>query len=109
MTAPVSAPAYVAVDWGPSSFRLWLIGTDGGNFALPGPGVHHEMQVFAEDMGLPPMQIIQAATRWPAECRRSPKAAASPAATERTEPGRLGRCRRRTDPITSGACFARRS
>lgn len=29
MTAPVSAPAYVAVDWGTSSFRLWLIGTDG--------------------------------------------------------------------------------
>ena len=23
-------PAYVAVDWGTSSFRLWLIGHDGG-------------------------------------------------------------------------------
>jgi 2-dehydro-3-deoxygalactonokinase len=33
MTAPVSAPAYVAVDWGTSSFRLWLIGTDGGVLA----------------------------------------------------------------------------
>ena len=47
-----------------------LIGTDGGNFALPGLGVHHEMQVFADDMGLTPAQIIQAATRWPAETMR---------------------------------------
>ena len=38
-----------------------LIGTDGGNFSLPGPGVHHEMQVFSEDMKLPAMQITQAA------------------------------------------------
>ena len=48
-----------------------LVGTDGGNFALPGLGVHHEMQVFAEDMRLTPMQIIQAATRWPAETMRA--------------------------------------
>lgn len=47
-----------------------LVGTDGGNFALPGLGVHHEMQVFAEDMRLTPMQILQAATRWPAETMR---------------------------------------
>jgi hypothetical protein len=47
-----------------------LIGTDGGNFSLPGLGVHHEMQVFAEDMKLPPMQIIQAATKWAAETMR---------------------------------------
>ena len=47
-----------------------LIGSDGGNFALPGLGVHHEMQVFAEDMGLTPGQILQAATRWPAETMR---------------------------------------
>jgi imidazolonepropionase-like amidohydrolase len=47
-----------------------LVGTDGGNFALPGLGVHHEMQVFAEDMGLPPMQIIQGATKWAAEALR---------------------------------------
>jgi imidazolonepropionase-like amidohydrolase len=47
-----------------------LIGTDGGNFALPGLGVHHEMQVFSDDMKLPPMQIIQAATKWPAETMR---------------------------------------
>jgi imidazolonepropionase-like amidohydrolase len=47
-----------------------LIGTDGGNFALPGLGVHHEMQVFSDDMKLPPMQIIQAATKWAAETMR---------------------------------------
>jgi imidazolonepropionase-like amidohydrolase len=47
-----------------------LIGTDGGNFSLPGLGVHHEMQVFSEDMKLLPMQIIQAATKWPAETMR---------------------------------------
>ena len=38
---------------------------------LPGLGVHHEMQVFAEDMRLTPMQIIRAATRWPAETMRA--------------------------------------
>jgi hypothetical protein len=47
-----------------------LIGTDGGNFSLPGLGVHHEMQVFNEDMKLPAMQVIQAATKWPAETMR---------------------------------------
>jgi len=47
-----------------------LIGTDGGNFSLPGLGVHHEMQVFSEDMKLPAMKIIQAATKWPAETMR---------------------------------------
>jgi imidazolonepropionase-like amidohydrolase len=50
-----------------------LIGTDGGNFSLPGLGVHHEIQVFSEDMKLPPMQIIQAATKWPAEVMRVDK------------------------------------
>lgn len=50
-----------------------LIGTDGGNFSLPGLGVHHEMQVFSEDMKLPAMQIIQAATKWPAETMRMAK------------------------------------
>jgi hypothetical protein len=44
-----------------------LIGTDGGNFSLPGLGVHHEIQVFSEDMKLPAMKILQAATIWPAE------------------------------------------
>ena len=50
-----------------------LIGTDGGNFALPGLGVHHEIQVFSEDMKLPAMQILQAATKWPAETMRVDK------------------------------------
>ena len=50
-----------------------LIGTDGGNFSLPGLGVLHEMQVFGEDMKLPAMQIIQAATKWPAETMRVDK------------------------------------
>jgi hypothetical protein len=50
-----------------------LIGTDGGNFSLPGLGVLHEMQVFGEDMKLPAMQIIQAATKWPAETMRVEK------------------------------------
>jgi imidazolonepropionase-like amidohydrolase len=50
-----------------------LIGTDGGNFALPGLGVHHELQVFSEDMKLPAMQILQAATKWPAETMRVDK------------------------------------
>ena len=52
-----------------------LIGTDGGNFSLPGLGVHHEIQVFSEDMKLPAMQIIQAATKWPAETMRVDKEA----------------------------------
>jgi hypothetical protein len=47
-----------------------LIGTDGGNFSMPGLGVHHEMQVLREDMKLPAMQVIQAATKWPAEAMR---------------------------------------
>ena len=35
MTTPDTAPdaAYAAVDWGTSSFRLWLIGKDGGVLA----------------------------------------------------------------------------
>ena len=33
MTKPTPEPAYVAVDWGTSSFRLWLIGKDGGVIA----------------------------------------------------------------------------
>ena len=47
-----------------------LVGSDGGNFSLPGLGAHHEMQVFAEEMRLTPMQAIQSATRWPAETMR---------------------------------------
>ena len=33
MTRSAPQPAYVAVDWGTSSFRLWLIGKDGGVLA----------------------------------------------------------------------------
>jgi Amidohydrolase family len=44
-----------------------LVGTDGGQLASPGLGVHHEMEIFANDLGLPAMQVIQAATKWPAE------------------------------------------
>jgi len=47
-----------------------LVGTDGGNFAMPGIGALHEMQTFVDDMGLTPMQALQAATKWPAETMR---------------------------------------
>lgn len=33
MTNPAPEPAYVAVDWGTSSFRLWLVGKDGSIIA----------------------------------------------------------------------------
>lgn len=44
-----------------------LAGTDGGNNALPGPAVHHEMEILADDGGFTPMQVIMATTKWPAE------------------------------------------
>jgi hypothetical protein len=44
-----------------------LSGSDGGNNATPGPDVHHEMEILAEDAGIAPMQVIQSATKWPAE------------------------------------------
>jgi Amidohydrolase family len=44
-----------------------LAGSDGGNNALPGPAVHHEIEILAEDAGITPMQVIQASTKWPAE------------------------------------------
>ena len=44
-----------------------LAGTDGGNNALPGPAVHHEMEILADDGGLTPMHVIMATTKWPAE------------------------------------------
>jgi hypothetical protein len=43
-----------------------LTGSDGGQLAAPGLGVLHEMENLAE-AGFTPMQIIQAATKWPAE------------------------------------------
>ncbi len=47
-----------------------LVGTDGGNQATPGPAVHHEMEILAEDGGFTPMQVLQGATKWPAELMR---------------------------------------
>jgi len=47
-----------------------LSGSDGGNNATPGPDVHHEMEILA-DAGLTPMQVIQSATKWPAEAVRA--------------------------------------
>jgi Amidohydrolase family len=44
-----------------------LAGTDGGNNATPGPALHHEMEILAEDGGFTPMQVLQGATKWPAE------------------------------------------
>jgi len=38
----------------------------------PGIGVHEEMAVFVEDVGLTPMQAIQSATKWVAEGFRQP-------------------------------------
>ena len=50
-----------------------IVGTDGGQLATPGLGVHHEMEIFANDLGLPAMQVIQAATKWPAEALKADK------------------------------------
>jgi imidazolonepropionase-like amidohydrolase len=38
----------------------------------PGLGIHQEMAVFVEDVGLTPMQAIQAGTKWVAEGFRKP-------------------------------------
>jgi imidazolonepropionase-like amidohydrolase len=50
-----------------------LAGSDGGNNATPGPAVHHEMEILAEDAGFTPMQVIQSATKWPAEALKVDK------------------------------------
>jgi len=47
-----------------------LVGTDGGNQATPGPAVHHEIEILVEDGGLTPMQVLQGATKWPAEAMK---------------------------------------
>ena len=44
-----------------------LTGTDTAGWAVPGLGVHHEMEILVEEVGLTPMQVILAATRNPAE------------------------------------------
>lgn len=50
-----------------------LAGTDGGNNATPGPAVHHEMEILSEDGGFTPMQVLEGATKWPAEALRVSK------------------------------------
>ena len=47
-----------------------LVGDDTSSWAVPGTGVHHEIQTLVEDAGLTPMQAIQAATRNNAEAFR---------------------------------------
>jgi hypothetical protein len=37
--------------------------------AAPGIGVHQEMEIMQADFGVPPMKIIQGATKWNAEAR----------------------------------------
>jgi len=50
-----------------------LAGTDGGNNAFPGPALHHEIEILADDAGLTPMQVLQSATKWPAEAVKAGK------------------------------------
>jgi len=50
-----------------------LAGTDGGNNAFPGPALHHEIEILAEDGGLTPMQVLQSSTKWPAEAVKAGK------------------------------------
>lgn len=50
-----------------------LAGTDGGNNAFPGPGLHHELEILADDAKFTPMQVIQATTKWPAEAVKHEK------------------------------------
>jgi hypothetical protein len=46
----------------------FLVGTDAGaRFVLPGFDVHEELRILVEEVGLPPLQAIQAASRNSAE------------------------------------------
>jgi imidazolonepropionase-like amidohydrolase len=47
-----------------------LVGDDTSSWAIPGTGVHHELQILVEDVGLTPMQAIQSATQHPARAFR---------------------------------------
>jgi hypothetical protein len=47
-----------------------LAGTDASSWAVPGLGLHHEIEILAEEVGLTPMQAIQTATRNAAEAFR---------------------------------------
>jgi hypothetical protein len=44
-----------------------MTGTDTAGWAVPGIGVHHEMEILVAEAGMTPMQVIQAATRNVAE------------------------------------------
>jgi len=44
-----------------------MTGTDTAGWAVPGIGVHHEMEILVDEAGMTPMQVIQAATRNTAE------------------------------------------
>ncbi len=44
-----------------------MTGTDAAGWAVPGLGLHHELEILVEEAGLTPMQAILAATRNPAE------------------------------------------
>ncbi|MDH3532817.1 MAG: amidohydrolase family protein [Gammaproteobacteria bacterium] len=40
-----------------------MTGTDTAGWAVPGIGIHHEMEILVDEAGLTPMQVIMAATR----------------------------------------------
>ncbi len=44
-----------------------MAGTDTSGWAVPGLGLHHELELLVEEAGLSPMEAIVAATRTPAE------------------------------------------
>ena len=44
-----------------------MSGTDTAGWAIPGIGLHHELEILVEEAGLTPMQAILSATRNPAE------------------------------------------
>jgi hypothetical protein len=50
-----------------------LAGSDGGNNATPGAAIHHEMEILAEDAGIPTMAVLQGATKWAAQAARADK------------------------------------
>ena len=47
-----------------------LAGTDTSSWAVPGIGMHHELDILVEEVGMTPMQAILAATRNSAEAWR---------------------------------------
>lgn len=47
-----------------------LIGSDSPSNAAVGKGFHHEVEIMAEG-GFTPMQVIQSATKWPAEAAQA--------------------------------------